>query len=71
MFFHAEISQKPPKLWVFSFFIPPTHNVLSILSISVLASVFFSKFLRFSKGFWPIRFPAKTEKDSSKKVITK
>ena len=30
MFFEAEISQKPPKLWVFSFFIPPTHNVLSI-----------------------------------------
>ena len=30
MFFDAEISQKPPKLWVFSFFIPPTHNVLSI-----------------------------------------
>ena len=30
MFFEAEISQKPPKLWFFSFFIPPTHNVLSV-----------------------------------------
>ena len=30
MFFDAEISQKSPKLWFFSFFIPPTHNVLSI-----------------------------------------
>ena len=28
MFFDAEIPQKPPKLWVFLDFIPPTHIIL-------------------------------------------